>query len=393
MNYKEAAEKLEGYMIEKRRYFHAHPELSFKEYKTTEKLGQLLEELGLTPRYFKDYNGVWAEIRGEKACGQAKTVVLRADIDALPVTEHTGLPFASEEPGVMHACGHDCHMAMLLGAAKLLWERKSALEGTVRIFFQAAEESCHGAEYYVENGFMEGVDAIFGMHVWGDFDAPYFSLEDGPRMASCDNFTIEITGKSSHGSAPNLGTDAIAISAQVITALQNIVSRNNNPLNPLVITIGEITGGEGFNIIAKKVVMKGTTRTHSKEMRMQTEGLMRRTIGHVAAAMGGEGKLEFEYYPGPIINEDESLNTIARNAAVKLYGEECLKPLPKMMGSEDFAYFMEKAPGFYGYLGSRNRDLGYTATNHNDCYTVDESILKRGAALYAQFAHDFLSHK
>ena len=330
--------------------------------------------------------------RGKIHPWQSKTVALRADIDALPVEEHTGLTFCSQNPGVMHACGHDCHIAMLLGGIRMLMAKED-LKGNVKIIFQAAEESCHGAQYYVEHGFLDDVDAIYGTHIWGELDAPYMNFETGPRMASCDNFRIEVEGVSSHGSTPHQGVDAILTAAYIITEIQAIVSRMNDPLNPLVVTVGKIEGGQRFNILADKVVLEGTTRTHSPEMRKKTEPLLRRIAENTAASMGAKATLSFEYFPAPIINEHEDLVLIARNAAAKMYGTDCLKPFPKMMISEDFAYYMEKVPGVFGLVGSQNKSLGSTAKNHNDHYTVDESVLKRGAAMYAQFAYDFLEEK
>ena len=390
MNFKESAEKNEQWIIEQRRFFHEHPELSYKEINTTKEIGKRLKEMGLTPHYYPDFNGLWAMIEGGQAGPDTKTVALRADIDALPIEEHTGLEFCSRNPGVMHACGHDSHIAMLLGGIKMLMEQKNQLKGNVKILFQAAEESCHGAEYYVKHGFLDGVDAVYGTHIWGDIDAPYMNFEAGPRMASCDNFTIEVEGVSAHGSSPHQGVDAILTAAYILTEIQSIVSRTNDPLNPLVVTVGKIEGGQNFNIIANKVVMEGTTRTHSPEMRRRVEPLLRRVAENVAASMGAKATLKFYYYPGPIINDHEDILKIAQNAAVKMYGEEVLKPFQKIMVSEDFAYFMEKVPGVFGFVGSRNEELGYTARNHNDHYTVDESVLKRGAAMYAQFAYDFL---
>lgn len=393
MNFKELSEQNERWVIEQRRFFHRHPELSFEEHVTTKEIGKRLEEMGLEPHYYEDYPGLWTVIRGGGAGKDGKTIALRADIDALPVEEKTGLEFSSLNPGVMHACGHDCHIAMLLGGIKLLMEKKDELAGNVKIIFQAAEESCYGAKYYVEHGFLDDVDAIYGAHIWGDLDAPYMNFAAGPRMASCDNFKITVEGVSAHGSAPHQGIDAILAAAHIITELQAIVSRMNDPLNPLVCTIGEIHGGQRFNIIANQVVMEGTARTHSSEMRGKVEGLLRRIVENAADSMGARAVLDFDYYPAPVINDQEDLNQIANAAVIKLYGEEGLGDLTKMMGSEDFAYFMEKVPGIFGFIGSRNENMACTAKNHNDHYTVDESVLKRGAAMYAQFAFDYLEIK
>lgn len=391
MDIRALAEKYEDYTIEQRRWFHAHPELSWEEFKTTDEIQVQLEKMGLTVHRFEGRPGCTAMIYGGKATPASKTICLRADIDALPVLEKTGLPFASENEGVMHACGHDNHIAMLLGAAKILCEIKDELPGNVKLFFQAAEETCHGADYYLEQGVLKDVDAIFGQHIWAGLDAPLISVAPGVRMASCDNFTIEVEGVSCHGSAPENGVDAIVVAAAIIMNLQTIVSRNNSPLNPLVVSVGTIQGGQRFNIIANHVKMEGTCRTHSREMRAKIEPLIRRIATETADTFGAKAELIYEAYPGPVINDQDDLNEIARAAAVKLYGEEGLGELPKMMGSEDFAYFMDEVPGIFGFLGSRDAD--HLPTNHNDKYDVNESVLKRGCALHAQFALDFLTAK
>ena len=391
MDIRALAEKYEGYIIEQRRWFHAHPELSWEEFGTTDHIQEELEKMGLEVHRFEGRPGCTAMIYGGKAVPGAKTVALRADIDALPVEEKTGLPFASENPGVMHACGHDNHMAMLLGAAKILCEVKDELEGNVKLLFQAAEETCFGAEYYVQQGVLDGVDAIYGQHIWAGLEAPYLNVQPGVRMASCDNFTITVEGSSTHGSTPHLGTDAIVAAASIIMNIQTIVSRNNDPLNALVVSIGEIHGGQRFNILANKVVMEGTCRTHSREMRGKIEPLLRRVCEDTAAAFGAKAELKYDAFPSPVINDHDDLNQIAHDAAVKLYGEEGIKEMPRVMGSEDFAYFMDVVPGIFGFLGSR--DAEHQASNHNDCYDVPEDVLKRGAAMHAQFAADYLSAK
>ena len=391
MDIRALAEKYEGYIIEQRRWFHAHPELSWEEFGTTDHIQEELEKMGLEVHRFEGRPGCTAMIYGGKAVPGAKTVALRADIDALPVEEKTGLPFASENPGVMHACGHDNHMAMLLGAAKILCEVKDELEGNVKLLFQAAEETCFGAEYYVQQGVLDGVDAIYGQHIWAGLEAPYLNVQPGVRMASCDNFTITVEGSSTHGSTPHLGTDAIVAAASIIMNIQTIVSRNNDPLNALVVSIGEIHGGQRFNILANKVGMEGTCRTHSREMRGKIEPLLRRICEDTAAAFGAKAELKYDAFPSPVINDHDDLNQIAHDAAVKLYGEEGIKEMPRVMGSEDFAYFMDVVPGIFGFLGSR--DAEHQASNHNDCYDVPEDVLKRGAAMHAQFAADYLSAK
>ena len=414
MNYKELAEQALDYIVEQRRWCHQNPELSLEEVQTTEHIAAELQKMGYTEiQRFPDHTGLCAMLRGGKAEKACRTVALRADIDALPVEEKTGLPFASRNKGVMHACGHDCHISMLLGAAKMLMETKDELQGNVKLIFQAAEETCHGAEYYVEAGILDGVDAIMGQHVWATLEEPYINVQAGPRMASVDNFVIKVDGVSAHGTQPHLGVDALLAASPAsgvsdshrvtggVYALQGLVqlstllsvsfvSRTNDPLNPLVVNIGEMHAGQRYNIIANHAELFGTTRTYNAEFRMKIEAGLRRIAENTAKAFGATATVEYDYYANSLYNDDEELNKIAHDAAVKLYGEACLKELPQMMGSEDFAFFADKIPAVFGFLGTRNEELGMTVGNHNDRYTVHEPVLQRGAALYAQFAADYL---
>ena len=385
MNFKEAAQQTENYIIRNRRYLHEHPELSEKEEKTTEYIVKELKDLGLEPRRFENCYGCYVDIKGNKP---GKIVALRADIDALPIKEETGLEFASQN-GCMHACGHDTHMAMLLGAVKMLNDVKSEINGTVRAIFQPSEETATGAQAVIKEGVLDGVSAIYGSHIWGNFDAPLVSVESGKRMASCSSFKIEIEGRTAHGSAPNLGVDAIVVAASVIMNLQTYVSRNNDPLNPLVLTIGTIEGGSRFNVIPGKVTMEGTVRAFDSDLD-RIPNAMRRIIDGTAETFGAKAKLDFKWMTIPVINDNEQLNTIAQNAVKKLYGEDGLGHLDTMMGSEDFSFYMGKVPGVFSFLGSRDTEKGYIYTNHQEQYTVDEGLLKRGAAVYAQFAFDYL---
>ena len=388
---RELAEQYNDYIIDRRRYYHSCPELSGEEVHTAESLKADLEAMGVEVELCKTCHGLVGTIRGGKP-GKG-VVALRSDIDALPVTEQTGLPFASKNEGVMHACGHDNHMAMLLGAAKILTTIRDELPGTVKLLFQPAEETASGAKQMIAEGVLKGVDAIYGAHIWGDFDAPYIDVSAGNRMACCDTFRITVEGSSTHGSTPHLGTDAIVAAASIISNLQTYVSRNNDPLNPLVVTVGKIDGGQRFNILANKVVMEGTCRTFSRKTLATIDKDLERIITHTAEAFGATASLEYQHLTTPVINDHEDLNRIAQNAVIKLYGEEGLGHLPTMMGSEDFAFFMEEVPGVFGFIGSRDPRQGYIYTNHHEKYTVPEEVLQRGAAMHAQFALDFLTEK
>ena len=262
MNFKEEIQELDSYIKKHRRYIHQHPELTFQEKNTTAYLQKALEAENITTETFPDYGGVIGIIKGDKP---GKTVLLRADIDALRIVEKNGLPFQSENTGVMHACGHDCHSAMLLGAGKVLQRHKKDLSGTVKLLFQAAEESGHGVEYYIKHGCLQGVDGAMAIHVMPDIPGGTLNIEEGPRMASCTNFYLKIKGTSAHGSTPHLGKDAIVAASSIIMNLQTLVSRENDPLNPLVLTFGSVRAGKQFNIICDQVELAGTIRTFSPE--------------------------------------------------------------------------------------------------------------------------------
>ncbi|HPS80860.1 MAG TPA: amidohydrolase, partial [Candidatus Limiplasma sp.] len=250
MQIEKLARELEPYLMDKRRYFHRHPELSWQETATTEALAEELNAMGLEVRRFPGHTGVMGVLRGKAPCAAPKTLLLRADIDALPIAEKTGLPYQSETGGVMHACGHDGHTAMLLGAARLLCGLTEQFSGEIRFLFQSAEETSAGAVYYIEQGVTAGADAVFGMHLWGDFDAPWLDVSPGPRMASCDRFQITVRGVSAHGSAPQQGVDAVVAASALVMQLQTLVSRGTDPRDALVVTVGKISGGKRFNIIA-----------------------------------------------------------------------------------------------------------------------------------------------
>ena len=390
MDIKEKAENIKDYIIEMRRHFHQNPELSLEEFETTKKIVNELEKMGIEVSTFKDgLTGCIGTIKGAK---EGKTLLLRADIDALSVHEKTNLEFASRVDGKMHACGHDCHAAMLLGVAKILSEMKDKFSGNIKLFFQAAEEIGLGAKLSIEQGVMDNVDACYGVHVTPRFESPKINMQYGERMAATDVFKLTVEGTSSHGSSPHLGHDAIVASAAIITALQTIVSRINNPLKPAVVTIGTIKGGQRFNIIANEVIMEGNIRTFDEIFRKEIETHIREIAESVAKAHSCTAKLEYRYGTGIVLNKDKNLVDIAQNAVKKLYGEDSLVEMEKITGGEDFSLLMEKAPGIFGYIGTRNpRVPGSEKINHHECFTVDEDALIRGTAVAAQFALDYLN--
>jgi len=386
MNIKELAEKYKEYIIEQRRYLHENPELSLEEVETTKHLVKELKNMGLEVQTFDNFNGVVATLNGGKP---GKTVLLRADIDALPVEEKTGLPFAAKN-GCMHACGHDAHMAMQLGSAKILVDLKDQIPGTVKFLFQSAEEIAEGAKHAIANGVLDGVDAVYGQHIWTDVKAGKFNLVPGERMASADIIKITVKGLSAHGSAPQHGRDAVVAAASIIMNLQTLVSRVSDPLNAIVLTIGKVTAGQRWNIIANEAVLEGTVRCLNKEARNRFESQMLVVVENTATALGCTAELEYNRLTDPIVNEHDDLNRIARNAAIELYGEESLVEMPKLLGGEDFCFIMNEVPSFYGFVGLYNEEIDAIYNNHNDKFTVDESTIHMGAAVPAQFAYDYL---
>ncbi len=388
MNVKELAKEQESYVIRCRHYLHSHPELSTKEVNTTRFIKEELEKMGVEVQEFDGITGCVGTIKGDKP---GKTVMLRADIDALPITENPGKSYCSLNPGVMHACGHDCHTSMLLGAAKILSTHRDEIHGTVKFIFQMAEEIGRKSEEYVKRGALKGVDAIFGMHIWSALPAGKVNFEFGERMACSDRFTIKIHGKSSHGSAPHEGKDAIIAGAAAVQALQTIPSRINNPFNSLVVSVGIFNGGTKENIIAGQAELTGTVRAFNREFRNGMPELIKSVVEPVVNGYGCSAEVDYYFGPSPLINDHEDLVQIAKGAAAKELGEEALIPLQKMMGAEDFSVYMESVPGVFGYLGCRNEEKGITAAHHHPAFDVDEDVLYNGTGIYVQFALDYLN--
>ncbi len=389
MDIKALSKQYESYIIEQRRWFHRHPELSEHEVETTNHIVAELEGMGLAVHRFEGVEGCYAELTGGKAAPDHKVLVLRSDIDALPVLEKTGLPFASENVGCMHACGHDTHMSMLLGAAKILTAVKDELQGTVRFLFQPSEELAKGAVAVIKQGILDGADAIYGHHISDMCDAGSMNIQMGARMASSARLNIEVEGVSCHGSTPSAGVDAIVAAAAIIMNLQTIVSRNINPVAPATVTIGTIEGGQRFNIIANKVVMDGTVRAHSEADSYKLEERIHAVAEKTAEAYGARAKVTFTPQIGAVINKSEAFVNIGRNAVVEMLGAEHLQDREKLMISEDFVYYLDRIPGAFGFVGSL--DEAHTETNHNDRYDSDESVLAKGAAVTAKLAADYLA--
>ncbi|WP_238881975.1 amidohydrolase [Clostridium sp. YIM B02551] len=376
----------EDYIINFRRDLHENPELSGQEFKTQEKIMKELDKLGIP--YKKAGNtSLIATLKGGKS---GKTVALRGDIDALPVKEETNVEFKSKTPGLMHACGHDAHTSMLLGAAKILSEMKDEICGEVRFFFQEAEETFSGAKKIIEAGGMDGVDACLGMHGMPELETGYVNIEPGYRMAGCDTIYVKFEGVSGHGSVPHMAKDTIHPACIFVTDLQGIVTKNINAQDPIVLSVGKFIGGTKANIVAKYTDIDISMRYFNPKVREIAHEAIKRHAKAIAEAYELKVNVRIEESALSLYN-DEDLAAIADKSATKVFGEGKNKILPKFMGSEDMPYYFEHAKGVYAFVGYRNEEKEAIYFPHHEKFKIDEDYMKYGTALHVQFALDFLS--
>ena len=388
MNIRSEIKDIEKNIIDWRRDFHQYPELGFDEHRTSKIIGEALKEMGLAPKMNVGKTGVTADL----TFGEGPTIALRADMDALPMQETSGLDFSSKHDGVMHACGHDGHMAMLLGAAKVLTQNGDSFNGTVRFIFQPAEEGAGGARYMIEDGCLDGVDEIYGIHVWNYQPVGEVGITDGPVLAAADMFEINIKGIGGHGAAPQGTVDAVVVASHLVQALQTIVSRNTNPLESTVVTIGTISGGHNFNIIADEVTLSGTARAYTEENRNLIKTRMAEIIDGVAKTFGAEISFDYEDGYPPTINHTDPVNKVLK-AAERVVGEKAGMPYLSM-GGEDFSYYLQKIPGCFFFVGSAPNDQKLFETPHHcSHFTMDERALLVGPSIYLNLVDDLLGIK
>ncbi|MBO4365025.1 MAG: amidohydrolase [Eggerthellaceae bacterium] len=391
---KELGASIEQQIIADRRHLHMYPELSFQEVQTQRFICERLDQLGIEHISMAG-TGVVGTIRGtapdayDAQGNPAHRIGLRADMDALPTKELTGVEYASRNEGVMHACGHDCHVAMLLGTAEILVAMRDQLHGEVRLIFQPSEETADGSRQMMAEGVLDGVDTLYGTHIWSDVPAGTVNCPAGQRMANVDWFRIDISGFSAHGSMPHKGVDAVVVAAELVVALQVLVSRDVSPFEPTVVTIGEVHGGSARNIVAGSAYLTGTTRTWSTEARAAMRGRIEKMMSHVASGLGAEATLTWEEGNRGLVN-DPVCAARAEACAVKLFGEGALSDYEGTLAGEDFAELMAHVPGVFVFLGTNNPELGATYAQHSCYYTVDESVLVNGSMLAAQYAVDYL---
>ncbi|HAT6805036.1 TPA: amidohydrolase [Citrobacter freundii] len=373
-------------LIDFRRELHACPELSWEEVRTTQRVAEELQKAGIGFR-LTEPTGIIADITGGFP---GKTVALRADMDALPVEElNEGLSYKSRTDGVMHACGHDAHTAMLLSAAKALQENRQALRGNVRLIFQPAEETARGAKAMIRQGAIEGVDNVFGMHIWTTTSSGKISCNAGSSFASADLLQVNFTGRGGHGSMPDACVDAALVASAFVLNIQAIVSRETSPLESAVVTIGRMDVGTRFNVIAENAHLDGTVRCFDISTRERLRCAIERYASQTAAVYGATA--EVIYTPGtlPVINEERSAQ-LAQSVIKASFGEDVLFTDKPTTGGEDFSFYTENIPGCFALLGARAPEKGSDYAHHHGCFNIDEDVMINGAELYAQYAWCYL---
>lgn len=382
MTIKQLAAQVQPEVVAFRRDLHKHPEPSLKEFRTTEKIAEKLDEIGIPYRRLEP-TGIVAEITGGKP---GKRIALRADMDALSIEEKSGVEFSSENPGMMHACGHDTHVAMLIGAARVLNDKKEQICGNVRLIFQAAEETAEGAKLAVEQGALEGVDAIFGIHITPSFPCGSVVSHEGVWGAGTDYFRIWIEGKASHGSLPEAGVDATVAAAATVMNLQTIASREISPTEPMVVSVGMLQSGSRFNIISGEAYMEGTVRTMSRETQHSIPKIMERIAKSTAEGYRCRMKMEYDFLLEVLVNDPDMTRLVKKSAAKVIDSPDMLLDTPPSMGGEDFSQYSIHCKSSFAMIGA-----GGKYPPHSDHFEINEDAFITGVALHVQTALDFLS--
>lgn len=380
----EDALRINDETVSRRRDFHQHPELSFKELRTSKIVADTLNELGIDVTVGIAETGVVGLLRGQ---AENPVLLLRFDMDALPIQEETGAPYASQATGIMHACGHDCHTAVGLSVARLLTERRDQIPGTIKFVFQPAEELDGGAARMIAEGVLENPrpDFVMGMHVWNERPVGWYGLTPGPSMAGADIFTVRVMGKGGHGAQPHLTADPIIAVAHIITALQTIVSRNVNPLDSAVVSVCQVSAGTANNIIPQEAVFSGTLRSFRPEVAQMMRERFHTLIKDLAETMGCRVEIDFLTVTEPVIN-DPTLAALMANVVKTFDPDAVVDTNFQTMGGEDFSLMMKAAPGCFMMVGSANADRGLDYGHHHPKFDIDEACLPFAVAILAEGA-------
>jgi amidohydrolase len=373
------AQALFGYTQAMRRDFHCHPELGFNEFRTAGIVANELRQLDMEVHTGIAVTGVVGILEGSQP---GDTLLLRFDMDALPVTEETGVEYASQNPGVMHACGHDGHTAIGLSVAKLLAGKRDQIRGTIKFVFQPAEEGMGGAERMIREGVLASpeVDAVLALHLWNEVPVGQVAIASGPVMAGADIFSVKVIGKGGHGAIPDAAVDPVFAAAQIVTNLQSIVSRNVSPLKNAVLSVTQIHGGETFNVIPPMVELTGTIRTFEDPVHRLVHQRFEEIVLHTAAALNCQGEIRYEHLTPPVVNHPDMTQLVADAAAAVLPQVKILRDL-QTMGSEDMAFFQQRVPGCFFFVGSANPELGLRYGHHHPRFNFDENAMCYGVAI------------
>ena len=382
MDFRAMSKEVAPEVIELRHDFHQHPEASMAEFRTTDRIAEELDKMGIPYRRF-DPTGLIATIQGGQP---GKTVAPRADIDALSITETADVPFKSQNEGFMHACGHDTHAAMLLGAAMILNKIKDQLKGTVKLLFQPAEEVATGAKLAIAQGALEGVDMIFGIHIAGQVPAGVVAICPGVSCSAADIFKIKIIGSAGHGAQPEATRDATVAAAALVMNLQTIVSRELPPTQPVVVTVGKLVSGSRFNIVSGEAYMEGTCRSFDPELHHKLPGIMERIAKETAATFRCEAEVEYHMMTEPLVNDPEALELVKQATAKIVDKPEMLVISKPQMGAEDFAEYSVHTQAAFAMVGGGSKE-----PNHSDHIVFDEDSFRTGVALHCQVAYDYLN--
>lgn len=375
-------ESRSNYVVRLRKHFHKYPELSMEEYETSQRIKEELKNMEI-PYVSAGETGVIGFIgKGERV------IALRADMDALRIHEKTEVGYKSVKEGIMHACGHDAHMASLLGAADILKKHETELNCIVKLIFQPAEENCRGAKMICEQGHLDDVEMIFGLHVFGDLPCGKYSIQSGPRMAASDIFKIHLTGRSGHAGKPHQCIDVTVAGAAVVMNLQSIMSREFDPVSAAVVTVGHFESGSQHNIISGSAFIEGTARTFSHEDGRHIEKSVHRIVDSTALAYNAKAHVDYQRSLHPVVLNDEGATQIAMNAAKKLFPGDAFLDIPRMFLGEDFSVYQQRIPGVFAFVGAGNESLGRAYPNHHDKFNIDEKAVVNATKLFVGFVNE-----